>query len=79
MMKHSSTSARRRSYSLAEKKHLVAEAKVKGLQETARAYNVPSATLRMWMQKDFNDLPSTKKRLPGGGRPLKLVKPINSS
>ena len=71
MMKHSSTSARRRSYGKEEKKQMVAEAKVKGIRVTARTYNVPKATLRVWMLKDFNDLPSTKKRLPGSRRSLK--------
>lgn len=61
----------RRSYNIAEKKSLVAEAREKGIRKTARNHNMPYAALHPWMLKDFSDLPSTKKRLPGAGRPLK--------
>ena len=63
--------ARRRSYNIAEKRSLVAEAREKGILETARNHNMPYAVLHPWMLKDFSDLPSTKKRLSGAGRPLK--------
>ena len=63
--------AGRRAYNIAEKRSLVAEAREKGVQETARNHNISHAVLYPWMLKDFSDLSGTKKRLPGGGRPLK--------
>ena len=66
-----SSSVRRRSYDIAEKRSLVAEAKEKGIRETAQNHNMSYAALHLWMLKDFSDLPGTKKRLRGAGRPLK--------
>lgn len=62
---------RRRSWSIADKKRLAAEAKEKGLRVTAQSHNVSYSTLNVWMFQDFSDISDTKKRLPGGGRPLK--------
>ena len=74
----SSTSTRsspsvRTPWEIAEKRMLVAEAKQWGIRPTARRHNMSFSTLRVWMMQDFGDLPGTKKRLPGGGRPLRYV------
>ena len=60
-------------WEIAKKRMLVAEAKQWGIRPTARQHNVSSSTLRVWMKQDFGDLPGTRKRLPGGGRPLRYV------
>lgn len=59
---------RRRSWNIAEKKRLVAEAKERGLRVTARTHNVSHSVLNVWMLQDFSDVSDTKKRLP---KPLK--------
>ena len=61
----------RRSRDIAEKRRLVAEAKEKGISVTAKIHNVPYSCLYMWRSQDFSDTPGTRKRLRGGGRPLK--------
>ena len=63
--------AKRRSWNIADKKRLTAEAKEKGIRVTAHNYNVPYSVLNVWMLQDFSDVSDTKKRLPGAGRPLK--------
>ena len=60
-------------WEIAEKRMLVAEAKQWGIRPTARRHNMSFSTLRVWMMQDFGDLPGTKKRLPGGGRPLRYL------
>ena len=60
-------------WEIAEKRMLVAEAKQWGVRPTARKHNMSFSTLRVWMMQDFGDLPGTKKRLPGGGRPLRCT------
>lgn len=61
---------RRRTWNIAEKKYLVAEAKEKGIQAIAQDYDIPRSALLLWMQQDFSDTPSTNKRKSGAGRPL---------
>ena len=51
----------------------MAEAIQNGIRPTARIHNMSFATLHVWTKQDFSDAPGNKKRLPGGGRPLKLV------
>ena len=60
-------------WEIAKKRMLVAEAKQWGIRPTARQHNMSFSTLRVWMMQDFGDLPGTKKRLPGGGRPLRYI------
>ena len=61
----------RRTWEISEKRQLVAEASQKGIRATARIHNISFSTLRVWTKQDFGDMPGNKKRLPGGGRPLR--------
>ena len=56
----------------------MAEANKKGIRATSRTHHVAFSTLRVWTKQDFGDMPGSKKRLPGGGRPLRWVKRIKN-
>lgn len=58
-----SSSVKRRSWDIAEKKRLIAEARQKGVAATARNHNIPYASLHMWMLQDFSGRSDTNKRL----------------
>ena len=60
-----------RTWEISEKRQLVAEAIQKGIRATARHHNMSFSTLRGWTKQDFSNVPGNRKRLPGGGRPLK--------
>lgn len=66
-----SSSVRRRSWDIAEKRLLVAEAREKGLRATAQNHDVSYSALHTWTLQDFSNTSDTKKRLPGAGRRIK--------